>query len=84
MRCWHLTLLVNSSWDGWCGGGKSTATISGPRLLDAGWYEYKFAYDSWTGRQTLTPGGTVTTDIFTNRFYQCSEDTELGVVCWES
>lgn len=83
---------VNGSWDGWCGGCTPMEDPDGDniwtatKVLDAGYYEYKFAYDSWTGSETLTPGDpcTVTTDIFTNRFINVSEDTELGVVCWES
>ena len=83
---------VNGSWDGWCGGctpmedpdgdGIWTAT----KMLSPGYYEYKFAYDSWTGQENLTPGDpcTVTTDIFTNRFIDAVADEVLPVVCWES
>ena len=79
---------VNGSWDGWCGGctpmedpdgdGIWTAT----KMLSPGYYEYKFAYDSWTGQENLTPGDpcTVTTDIFTNRFIDAVADEVLPVV----
>ncbi len=81
---------VNGSWDGWCGGctplsdpdmdGIWTAT----KTLDAGYYEYKFAYDSWSGDETLTPGTpcTVTTGEFTNRFIDVTEDVVLDEVCY--
>jgi hypothetical protein len=83
---------VNGSWDAFCGGctpledpdgdGIWTAT----KTLEAGFYEYKFAYDSWTGQETLTPGDpcTITTDIFTNRFVDVTADVTLDVVCWEA
>jgi hypothetical protein len=83
---------VNGSWDGWCGGCTPLSDPDGDgvwsttKMLAPGFYEYKFAYDSWSGDESLTPGDpcTITTDIFTNRFVNVSADVDLGVVCWAS
>jgi hypothetical protein len=54
--------------------------------LQAGAYEFKFAYDNWTGQETLTEGSacTITTNGFTNRLLTLTSDTVLSKVCWES
>lgn len=83
---------VNGSFNGWCGG---CAAMTDPDLdgiweitipLAAGAYEYKFAYDSWTGQENLTPGAacTVTNFGFTNRYIDVSGDVVLPLVCWGS
>ncbi|HNV99023.1 MAG TPA: hypothetical protein PKL06_06635, partial [Chitinophagales bacterium] len=81
---------VNGTFNGWCGGcnpladgdgdGIWTATIA----LDAGTYEYKYAYDAWAGQEFLTEGSpcTVTAFGFTNRTLTVSGDVTLDVVCW--
>ena len=53
--------------------------------LEEGSYEYKFAADTWTIQESLTPGDpcTVTADIFTNRQLDVFEDIVLNAVCWE-
>jgi hypothetical protein len=63
-----------------------TATEFGNFPLAAGTYEYKFAYDNWTGQEELAPGSscTLTTGQFTNRLINVSSDMVLDVVCWES
>jgi 1,4-alpha-glucan branching enzyme len=81
---------VNGSFNGWCGGcapmtddnndGIWKTTIT----LPAGTYEYKFAYDTWTGQESLTPGSscTITTGEFTNRKLTVTQDEILDIVCW--
>ena len=84
---------VNGIFNGWCGG---CAPMSDPDLdgiwditiaLQPGSYEFKYAYDSWTGQENLTPGSpcTVTNFGFTNRILNVvDQDIDLGVVCWAS
>lgn len=81
---------VNGNFAGWCGGcyplsdpdgdGIWSTTIS----LEPGTYEYKYAYDSWTGSETLAEGlpCTITTGEFTNRLITVDEDIVLDPVCW--
>jgi 1,4-alpha-glucan branching enzyme len=83
---------VNGTFNNWCGGcftmtdddadGIWTATTS----LEAGSYEFKYAYDAWAGQENLTPGSpcTVTNNGFTNRSLVVSENMTLPLVCWES
>ena len=81
---------VNGSWDGWCGGCTPLSDIDGDGIwtatksLPVGYYEYKFAYDSWTGQETLVEGSacTVTAFGFTNRFVNVTEDVVLDEVCF--
>lgn len=84
---------VNGSFNGWCGG---CAPMSDPDLdgiwevtiaLAPGTYEYKFAYDSWTGQENLVPGTfcTVTNFGFTNRSLVVdAADIVMDPVCWAS
>jgi hypothetical protein len=83
---------VNGTFNGWCGG---CAPMTDDDLdgvwelaidLEPGTYEYKFAYDTWTGQETLVPGSTctITTGEFTNRLLTVTADEELPVVCWGS
>jgi hypothetical protein len=83
---------VNGTFNGWCGGCAPMSDADGDGIwelniaLEAGSYEYKFAYDNWAGQETLTPGSacTITTGAFTNRLIAVSGDVALDVVCWES
>ena len=54
--------------------------------LAAGTYEFKYAYDTWAGQESLAPGSpcVLTTGQFTNRVITVAEDMDLGVVCWSS
>lgn len=83
---------VNGTFNNWCGGcapmsdddGDGIWTLTIP--LMPGTYEYKYAYDSWAGQETLTPGSvcTITTDNFTNRVITVSEEMDMAAVCWGS
>ena len=83
---------VNGTFNGWCGGCAPMADPDGDNVwelaiyLPAGVYEYKFAYDTWTGQETLTVGDpcTLTTGPYTNRYLEVTDDADLGVVCWGS
>jgi 1,4-alpha-glucan branching enzyme len=84
---------VNGTFNGWCGGcfqltdANSDGIWEGTAQLAAGTYEYKFAYDSWAGAETLSPGTpcTITTDGFTNRVLTVeSTDITLPIVCYGS
>jgi hypothetical protein len=48
--------------------------------------EYKFTVDGWDFDEALTEGDpcTMTTDGFTNRVIDVTEETVLPAVCWES
>jgi hypothetical protein len=54
--------------------------------LAADTFEYKFAYDTWAGQETLTPGSlcTSTIDNFTNRSIIVTGEATLDPVCWGS
>jgi hypothetical protein len=54
--------------------------------LAADTFEYKFAYDSWAGQESLTPGSlcTSTIDNFTNRSIIVTGEATLDPVCWGS
>jgi hypothetical protein len=83
---------VNGTFNNWCGNCAPMSDADGDNIwtltipLQAGSYQYKFSYDSWSGQEALTDGSacTITTDGFTNRNIEVSEDVNLGVVCWES
>ena len=83
---------VNGTYNGWCGAcnvledGDGDGIWEGTFMVTADSIEYKFAYDNWTGQETLTEGlsCTKTTGEFTNRFLMLDgSDVELDVVCWE-
>ncbi|MEY3398607.1 MAG: hypothetical protein RL220_1201, partial [Bacteroidota bacterium] len=86
----YTTPEVNGNFNGWCGGCAPMTDANNDGIweitipLQAGNYEYKFAYDSWSGQENLTPGSpcTITTGPFTNRFLNVSADAVLPVVCW--
>lgn len=83
---------VNGNFNGWCGGCAPMTDANGDNIweltipLSAGNYEYKFAYDSWAGQETLLEGSscTVTNFGYTNRSLSVSSDVTLPVVCWSS
>jgi hypothetical protein len=81
---------VNGTFNGWCGGCAPMSDIDGDNVweltiaLEPGTYEFKYAYDSWAGQESLLPGTpcTITASGFTNRLIEVSSDLDLGVVCW--
>ena len=86
------TPTINGTFNGWSG---TANPLSDPEsdgiwettlYLQDGAYEYKFAYDNWTGQETLIPGSpcTITASGFTNRRVVVSSDVTLPVVCWNS
>lgn len=83
---------VNGNFAGWCGGCYPLSDEDGDGIwettiaLEPGTYEYKFAYDSWTGSENLAEGSpcTLTTGGFTNRVIDVTADAVLGTVCWGS
>jgi 1,4-alpha-glucan branching enzyme len=88
-----ITPEVNGTFNGWCGNCAAMTDANSDDIweitipLQAGSYDYKFSYDTWTGQESLTPGSSCTTtsiDGFTNRLLVVTENTTLPVVCWES
>ena len=85
------TAYVNGTFNGWCGAcnpmtdnGDGTWQTTLP--LEAGEIQYKFTLDAWTDQESL-PGGASCTfqdGSFVNRITTISEDTDLGLVCWNS
>jgi hypothetical protein len=81
---------VNGTFNNWCGGCAPMSDINNDGIweltiaLQPGNYEYKFAYDSWAGEETLNEGSscTVTNFGFTNRFLSVADNTVLPIVCW--
>ena len=86
----YTTPEVNGLFNNWCGGCAPMSDANGDNIWDItislqpGTYEYKFAADSWTIQENLTPGSpcTITTGAFTNRTITVSEDITLDPVCW--
>lgn len=83
---------VNGTFNNWCGGCAPMSDANGDNIweltipLTPGNYEYKFAYDNWTGQENLVQGSTctVTNSGFTNRNITVIDAETLPVVCWES
>jgi beta-glucanase (GH16 family) len=52
--------------------------------LNAGSYEYKFSFDSWTGEEDLSAAGScaITTGTFSNRTLAVQSDMVLNIACW--
>ncbi len=81
---------VNGNFNGWCGGCAPMSDANSDGIWDvtialaAGTYEYKFAYDAWTGQEALTEGSpcTVTNFGFTNRAITVAGDAVLSPVVW--
>ena len=73
----YTTPEVNGTFNGWCGGCNPLADGDGDGIweatiaLEAGTYEYKFAYDAWAGQENLIEGSpcTITAFGFTNRTF---------------
>ena len=88
----YTTPEVNGTFNNWCGGCAPMTDTNGDDIweltipLNAGTYEYKFAYDAWAGSEDLTPGSpcTITLDAFTNRLLTVSANATLDEVCWGS
>jgi hypothetical protein len=86
------TPTVNGSFDGWCGNCHPMTDTNADGIwevtlsLQAGNYEYKFAYDNWAGQENLTPGSscTMTSGPYTNRTLAVSAAATVGTVCWGS
>ncbi|MDP5075860.1 MAG: T9SS type A sorting domain-containing protein, partial [Flavobacteriales bacterium] len=87
------TPTVNGSFSGWCGNCHPMTDANADGVWEVtipllpGAYEYKFAYDDWTGQETLTEGSscTVTNFGFTNRSLTVgTASQELNTVCWGS
>lgn len=87
-----VTPELNGSFNNWCGNCAQLSDDNGDDIweitinLDAGYYEYKFSYDNWTGQENLPVGSecTNTTGQFTNRTLNVTGDMTLGVVCWNT
>jgi hypothetical protein len=86
---------VNGTFNGWCGAACNPLTDANSDgvwettiQLNAGSYEYKFAYDNWSGGgESLTAGTpcTITTNGFTNRALTVeSTDILMPIVCYGS
>ena len=83
---------VNGTFNNWCGGCAPMSDANGDNKweitipLIPGTYEYKFAYDSWAGQESMVEGTTctITTDGFTNRVITVIDAETLPAVCWES
>jgi 1,4-alpha-glucan branching enzyme len=83
---------VNGTFNDWCGGCAPMSDLDGNNIweltipLVPGTYEYKFAYDNWTGQESLVEGSTctITTNTFTNRVITVIDAETLPAVCWES
>ena len=83
---------VNGTFNGWCGGCAPMSDLDGDNIweltipLEAGTYEYKFAYDAWAGSETLLEGDpcTITAFGFTNRALVVTAPVALDTVCWGS
>lgn len=83
---------INGTFNNWCGGCAPMSDADGNNIwelsisLSPGSYEYKFAYDTWAGQETLTEGTfcTVSAGGFTNRLLTVTQNDTLPVVCWGS
>jgi len=84
---------VNGTFNGWCGNCNAMSDADGDNIWDIvipladGFYEFKYAADSWTIQENLTPGDpcVLTTGPNTNRTLTVAgADVDLGTVCWES
>ena len=79
---------VNGTFNGWCGNcnamtdanndGIWTTTVT----LPAGYYEYKFSHDFWSGQESLTAG--MSCLVGNNRHFTLNSNTVLPVVCYGS
>jgi hypothetical protein len=83
---------VNGTFNNWCGGCAPMSDANGDNIweitiaLNNGNYEYKYAYDSWAGSETLVVGDpcTMTSDGFTNRGLEVTGNMIMDTVCYGS
>ena len=83
---------VNGVFNGWCGGCAPMADGDADNVWDItielqeGWYEYKFAVDTWADQEDLVGAGACTVTNFgnTNRFVHVTGASTQPVVCWGS
>jgi hypothetical protein len=81
---------VNGTFNNWCGGCAPMSDADGDNIweltipLEAGTYEFKYAYDNWAGSENLIPGSpcTVTNSGFTNRSLVVTGDMVMEPVCY--
>ncbi|MFT4661522.1 MAG: hypothetical protein ACI8XB_001799 [Patiriisocius sp.] len=86
------TVNLNGTFNSWCGACAVMTDDNGDDIYEittnllVGVNEYKFTIDGWDGEEILTEGMscTMTTDGFTNRILDVSEEIILPSVCWES
>jgi 1,4-alpha-glucan branching enzyme len=83
---------VNGDFNAWCGGcfqltdPDGNGIYTGTATIQEGIHDFKFAYDSWSGQESLTDGSpcTSTNFGFTNRRINVTGDVVLPVVCWNA
>jgi len=83
---------VNGVFNNWCGGCAPMSDANADNVweitipLNTGTYEYKYAYDTWAGSETLTAGDpcTVTNSGFTNRSLNVTDNVVMDTVCYGS
>ena len=81
---------VNGTFNGWCGNCNAMTDSNADGIwettisLNAGSYEYKFSFDSWTGEEDLSAAGScaITTGTFSNRTLAVQSDMVLNIACW--
>jgi beta-glucanase (GH16 family) len=81
---------VNGTFNGWCGNCNAMTDSNADGIwettisLNAGSYEYKFSFDSWTGEEDLSAAGScaITSGTFSNRTLVVQSDMVLNVACW--
>jgi beta-glucanase (GH16 family) len=81
---------VNGTFNGWCGNCNAMTDSNADGIwettisLNAGSYEYKFSFDSWTGEEDLSAAGScaITSGTFSNRTLTVQSDMVLNVACW--
>ena len=81
---------VNGIFNAWCGNCAPMSDANADNIweitipLNAGTYEYKYAYDTWLGSESLTAGDpcTVTNSGFTNRTLDVTGTLVMDTVCY--
>ena len=85
-------MQLNGTFNNWCGACAPMSDANGDNIweitipLEAGSYEFKYAYDNWTGSEQLADGQscTVNNGGFVNRALVVDGDMTLPVVCYAS
>jgi len=88
----YTNVNLNGTFNGWCGDcalmtdGDADGVYELTVELEEGEIEYKFTVDGWSDDEKFAGGEscTKTTDGFTNRVYEVTDDATLDVVCWQS